>query len=245
MAVRVEERYAHGMFRETAEYYDLIYSFKDYAGEAAKIAARIRAERPDAQSILDVACGTAEHAKRLVRDIRVDGIDLEPRFVEIAREKVPSGRFEVADMRDFDLGRRYDVVQCLFSSIGYLPSGRDVVAALRCFREHLEPGGLILVEPWLTPEDFRDGHMGMVTAEGNGVKICRMSTSARNGDVSHLHFHYLIGSPERIEHREEIHALTLWTVEEMAAFFAEAGLAARFDPVGLFGRGLWIARATA
>jgi len=30
-------------------------------------------------------------------------------------------------MSDFDLGARYDVVLCLFSSIGYLPEGKRVV----------------------------------------------------------------------------------------------------------------------
>lgn len=48
----------------------------------------------------------------------VDGIDLDPEFVEIARRKLPRSLIEHADMVDFDLGRRYDVVVCLFSSIG-------------------------------------------------------------------------------------------------------------------------------
>lgn len=231
------------MFRETAEFYDLIYSFKDYRAEAAAIADRIRGEHPAARTILDVACGTGEHARHLAPLFDVDGIDLEPAFVRIARAKLPAGRFQVADMREFDLGRTYDVVQCLFSSIGYLLREEDVVSALACFRAHLAPGGIVLVEPWITPERFEPGHMGMVAAESENVKICRMNTSTREGRISWLHFHYLIGESGKIVHRTEDHALALWSVEEMLGFFVRAGLRVRHDPDGPNGRGLYFARS--
>jgi ubiquinone/menaquinone biosynthesis C-methylase UbiE len=66
------------MFALTAQYYDLIYTFKNYGEEVTKIRAAIRKEHPAARSILDVACGTAEHAKLLSTELAVDGIDLEP-----------------------------------------------------------------------------------------------------------------------------------------------------------------------
>jgi ubiquinone/menaquinone biosynthesis C-methylase UbiE len=122
------------MFSRTAPYYDLIYSFKDYAVEVAQIREIIRTENPDAHTILDVACGTGEHAKLLANDFAVDGIDLQPEFIEIVRSKIPTGHFSIADMRSFALDKKYDVVQCLFSSIGYLTQGDDVVHALRMFR---------------------------------------------------------------------------------------------------------------
>lgn len=234
--------YTRDVFRATADYYDRIYAFKDYAAEAARITARIRAEHLDARSILDVACGTAEHAKHLAAEFHVDGIDLEPRFVEIARDKVPEGRFEVADMRDFDLGRRYDVVQCLFSSIGYLTDPEGVVEALGCFRRHLAPGGVVLVEPWITPERFEAGHMGMTVVDDPDLKICRMNASSREDRISRLHFHYLIAAAGEIDHRTETHELALYTVEEMLGFFGRAGLEAKFDAEGLIGRGLYVAR---
>jgi trans-aconitate methyltransferase len=107
----------------------------------------IRKEHPAAHSIFDVACGTAEHAKLLSAEFAVDGIDLEPGFVEVARLKAPTGTFSVADMRRFELRKKYDVVQCLFSSIGYLTQGEDVIRALECFAQHLAKDGIIVVEP--------------------------------------------------------------------------------------------------
>ncbi len=229
------------MFSVTAEIYDAIYGFKDYAGEAMKIRQLIARERPGARTILDIACGTGEHARLLSPDFEVDGIDLEPKFVGIARAKNPAGNFSVADMRAFQLEKRYDVVQCLFSSIGYLLTPEDIIAALKCFRSHLAPGGVILVEPWLSPAAYKVGQLHMVTVDKPDLKVCRMNVSKREGDISILHFHYLIATNEGVRKAEEVHRLVLVPTEQMVSHFEAAGLRCAFDSVGLFDRGLFIA----
>jgi len=113
------------MFSESTELYDLIYSqFKDYPAEASALASLIRAEHPTARTVLDVACGTAEHARLLVEThgFDVDGLDLDPNFVRIARDKMTRGEVYEGDMTSFTLPRRYDVILCLFSAIGYVKS---------------------------------------------------------------------------------------------------------------------------
>ena len=231
------------MFSKTAQYYDLIYSFKDYEKEAGDIQALIKKEHPGAKSILDVACGTAEHAKYLAQDFQIGGIDLESEFVEIAQKKVPSGKFRQADMSDFSLPERYDVVQCLFSSIGYLLEGQQVVDALVCFKNHLNPDGIILVEPWFSPEQWNVGSPHMTTVDLPDLKICRMNISGLDGNISKIHFHYLIGTLDGVEHLTENHNLALYTVDQMLSFFEQAGLQVEYDPEGIFGRGLYVARA--
>ena len=83
------------MFSASAEYYDLIYStFKDYAGESARIDRLLREIHPSCRKVLDVACGTGEHIRCLAGlGFQVDGLDLDPAFLRIARQKHPSGRF--------------------------------------------------------------------------------------------------------------------------------------------------------
>jgi len=230
------------MFSKTAQYYDLLYSFKDYENEAQQIKNLIAQEYPAASSILDVACGTAEHAKHLSKTFQIDGIDMEPEFVEIAQSKVSSGKFWAVDMSDFDLGIQYDVIQCLFSSIGYLKQAEQVVDALACFKKHLNPEGVILIEPWFSPEQWNVGTPHMLAIDQPDLKICRMNTSGLEGRISKIHFHYLIGTPQGVEHLTEDHELALYTPDEMLSFFKEAGLAVRYDPEGIFGRGLYIAK---
>lgn len=121
-------------------------------------------------------------------------------------------------MTDFDLGRRYDAVLCLFSSIGYVRTLDNVERTLRRFREHVAEGG---------------------------VTVCRMSCSGRRGRLSAVDFHYLIGREEGIEHATETHEPGLFTREGLEARFAAAGFAAvAYDPEGLIGRGLFTARAS-
>jgi SAM-dependent methyltransferase len=231
------------VFKKTAKYYDAIYSFKDYGAEADRIRSLIERARPGAKSILDVACGTGEHARLLTREFAVDGIDLEPQFVAIAHSKIGRGNFSVADMRHFRLGKRYDVVLCLFSSIGYVLEEAGVVQTIRCFAEHLAEDGIVIVEPWLTPESWETGKPGLAPpVDRPDLKVCRVHVSDRRGDRSILNFHYLIATPAGVEHLEEQHELALYTNEQMLRCFHLAGLAASYESGGLSGRGLYIAR---
>src|SRR5688500_2836843 len=109
-------------YQEAAEFYDLLYAGeKDYQAEAQLIAELVRESNPDAKRLLDVGCGTGEHARALTSlGFEVDGVDLEPAFLEIARAKCPGARFTLGDMRTLALDQRYDAVLTLFSAIGYV-----------------------------------------------------------------------------------------------------------------------------
>jgi len=231
------------MFTESASFYDLIYStFKDYAAESAEIARRIRERRPGARVLLDAACGTGEHARALTAlGFGVDGIDLDPGFVRIAQEKNPTGRFVEADMSDFHLGRQYDAVLCLFSSIGYLTTLDRVTRALMCFREHLVPGGLVLVEPWFPPGMLDSNRVAKNTGEADGIRVVRTSRVQIDGRISRLLFDYEISDAAGTRHSSEVHELGLFTPPELTETFIKAGFSVDFDHVGLTDRGLYIA----
>lgn len=233
------------MFTEPAELYDAIYfTFKDYAAEAADIAQRIRAEHPRARTVLDVACGTGEHARLLAEKhgFEVDGVDLNAEFLRLARLKHPAGRFYEADMRAFDLPGRYDAVICMFSSIGYVKTLPELERALRNFRRHLAPNGIVMVEPWFPPEAVSVGHKSTRTAEANGVHVERVSTTDIDGRLFLLRFDYTIREGDRVRHTTELHELGLFTRDETLQAFAAAGLAARHEAPTPQNRGLYIAR---
>lgn len=231
------------MFSASAEFYDLIYStFKDYAAETAWLARALRELNPGCRSVLDVACGTGEHARLLAaQGFRVDGLDLDPAFLRIARRKHPAGRFVEADMSDFHLPDRYDAVLCLFSSIGYLRTLDRVRRALACFREHLAPGGVILIEPWFAPGGLDPTRVATNVAEAEGVRITRVSRVQVEGRLSRLLFEYEITDATGTRHAEEIHELGLFTPDELLAAFEQEGLDAAWDPKGLTDRGLFVA----
>ncbi len=233
---------ADDIFSKSALWYDAIYAWKDYRTEASKIVELVREYRPEANSILDVACGSGQHDRFLAEQFEVDGLDINQEFVRLAQERNRKGSYQVGDMTRFELGKTYDVVICLFSSIGYARTKAGLDSTLRCFRQHLNAGGVAIVEPWLTPERWNPGIVQMTTAESSGAKICRMTVGNRDGDDSVLLFHYLVGSAKGVNHFTEEHRLHLFTREEMNDAFAAAGFAVDYRNTGLIGRGLYIGR---
>jgi SAM-dependent methyltransferase len=236
------------VFSESAELYDAIYgTFKDYAAEAIVVAALVRAQLPSARTLLDVGCGTGEHVKHLRHQgFLADGLDIDGRLLEVARRKVPDAEFVEGDMSAFELTKRYDVVACLFSSIGYMQTTERVTAALRRFRRHLAPDGIVIVEPWFRPGVLWVGKGSTRKAETAGVRVERDSFTSVRGNLSTLTFDYRIEDSSGVRQAREIHELGLFTIDEMLESFAEAGLAATYDPVGMFdNRGLYVARVVA
>ncbi len=232
------------MYTESYKYYDRIYSkFKDYNSECDKILNLLKDKQPNARTILDVAVGTGEHARILSEkgDYIIDGVDIMPEMVEIARSKKQTGEFFVGDMTNFDLGRKYDIVMCLFSSIGYVRSLENVANTLNCLKRHINDDGIMLVEPWFTPEVARHGYFDCTMADENDIKIARMSHTEIDGRIHRIHFQYLVGTKDGIEHLTEVHEMGLFTKEEMLGSFAKVGLKVEYDEKGLFGRGLYIA----
>lgn len=230
------------MFDLSSKYYDVIYSFKNYEQEAQQVQDYIASQGKEYRTILDVACGTAEHTSFLKERYMIDGIDLNPEFVSIAKSKNPQGQYDVADMTQFRLGRKYDVILCLFSSIGYVKTLDLLVQTLVQFREHLNEEGIILVEPWFTPDVWTAGRVDTISTEHQGIHMCRMSYADRQGHISVMKFEYLFGSTSGIEHYTEEHHLGLFTVEETIHAFQEAGLDVQHDVQGITGRGMYLAR---
>lgn len=231
------------MYSQTAEYYDAIYSFKNYEGEAAHLMRLIHARAPGARTLLDVACGTGAHLRHLKEHFECVGLDLHEGLLRIARSKLPGVELHQGDMTHFDLGRKFDVVTCLFSAIGYALSFDRLAASLSSMSRHVNEGGMLIVEPWIFPEDFMDGHIGLTVFESDKLKISRMNSSSMEGDLCVMRFHYLIGRPgSGVGHFEETHELGMFSRSEYLQGFAAAGLEAEMiEGPEMSGRGLYLA----
>ncbi len=230
------------MFLESPELYDAIYHFKNYAHECEILRAVIAVAAPGARTILNVACGTGEHDKFLKQHYAVNGIDLNENYLRAARVKNPDGRYTHADMTDFDLAATYDAVTCLFSAIGYVCTVERLNRAVACMARHVKPSGVLIVEPWFTPDAWKPSHPFIHTGEIGPDKVCRMSLSGHEGNLSFIVMHYLRSTSSGIEHYSERLELGLFTREEMTRAFDAVNMDVRYDTEGLMGRGLYIAR---
>ena len=227
------------MFDKSAHLYDLAYSFKDYPGESAWVCNAIHARVPRARSLLDVACGTGKHLEHLRGEFDCQGLDLNPEFIELAQRRT-GVKVHRASLDSFDIDERFDAVVCLFSSIGY---ASDLPRAIGSMARHLNPGGILIVEPWLRPDQWVAGHVQVLDQEAGGMRLVRMTMGSVEGSQSILAMHYLVASSSGIEHLVEIHRLTLFTLAEYQSAFFASNLTFEFDQQGPIGRGALIGLA--
>lgn len=238
---------AREVYGRSADAYDLIYDGigKDYRAEAAEVAALVRERRPAARTLLDVACGTGAHLLHLQDTFAVEGVELSAHMADRARDRLPGVPVHEGDMRLFDLGRRFDAVTCLFSSIGYARTPEDLGRAVAAMTRHLEPGGVLVVDAWLTPDAWADGHVDAVAAMDEGRAVARTSRSYRMGRTSILDMTWVVTTPAGTDTFPERHELGLFTNDETRASLEGAGLV---DVVELAGavageRSRWVATA--
>jgi SAM-dependent methyltransferase len=236
-------------YGDMARWYDALYDAraKDYAAEAAGLLTVAAELALHPTSVLDVACGTGRHLQALegrVEDLA--GVDGSEAMLAIAARRLGSEvALTAADFTAFDLGRTFDLVTCLFSSIGHVDDGAALDAAIGAMARHVAPGGLLLVEPWLTPDRARDGVVDLVTATTDEGVVARAVSSSKHDDDVTLHFAWAVATPSGAATAEEVLRMPLFTADRYLEPVAAAGLVGQWrDEVPALGagRGLLIGR---
>jgi SAM-dependent methyltransferase len=166
------------MFRKSQRFYDAVYAWKDYSSEVDRLDRIIRERHSSARTLLDVACGTGKHLELLRHRYRVEGLDLDPEMLAIAGRRLgPDVPLHAGDLAGFDLGRQFDVVTCLFSSIAYARMADRLGAAIGSMARHVAPDGLLIVEPFFSPAQWEPGHLDSTVVEEPDLKVVRMVLS--------------------------------------------------------------------
>ncbi|MCB9817595.1 class I SAM-dependent methyltransferase [Candidatus Nomurabacteria bacterium] len=244
MAQKQPTEEAESYTKMTADVYDAIYSRKNYKAEAEALKDLIDKYKKSAgNELLDVACGTGLHLPYLVSDFDITGVDLSSEQLKAAKNRLPELQFIQGDMREFELGRQYDVVTCLFSSIGYVHPYEELVTAIGNMSNHVKPGGVLIIEPWLQPGVFdpnKPPHTETGELPEKGVKVTRTGTNSLEGNISILNLYNVVESPSGTYEFTEEHRLAMYSVDELAQAFQEAGLNMTWLDQGLSSRGLCV-----
>jgi SAM-dependent methyltransferase len=150
----------------------------------------------------------------------------------------------VADFTDFDVGRRFDVVTCMFSSIGYAHTPQRLDDAVAAMSRHLEPEGVLVVEPWLLPAMIEPPFLRSITAESDGTIVVRTTRHLNDWEedgFNDMEFAYLVTTAAGSEFFTERHVMGVFAPDRYVAAAERAGLEAEFleDRTDL-GRGLLV-----
>jgi SAM-dependent methyltransferase len=103
--------------------------------------------------ILELGCGTGRVLLPLARQgYQITGVDLSLPMLEVARGKVAAEdlservTFSQQDMRELELGDRFNLAFAAINSFMHLLNTDDQLAALARIRHHLNPGGLLILD---------------------------------------------------------------------------------------------------
>jgi SAM-dependent methyltransferase len=144
-----------------SQYYDLLYSDKDYIGEVNYVDSLIKASSQDAKTLLDMGCGTGKHAELLCeKGYKVHGIDLSEEMLKIAQTR-RVGRedrltFSQSNITELQLYKKFDVVISLFHVISYQNSNSELIKAFEVACEHLNDAGVFIFDFWYGPAVLTD-----------------------------------------------------------------------------------------
>lgn len=217
-----------------AKVYDAIYRSKDYDGEVDLIE-RILARHGllGSRRLLDLGCGTGAHAVRLAqRSHAVVGVDRSAEMLMQARAKLAVGtsavEFRQADIRDFDLGQRFDAVLMMFTVLGYQLTEADLMEALASVRRHLDPGGLFIFDVWHGPAVLAErlGERG-VSVEDGSARISRKTQASldHTRQLCHVTFDLeRVDGAGRAEKWQEQHVVRYYFDHELELALTRSGL---------------------
>ncbi|MCK9224198.1 MAG: methyltransferase domain-containing protein [Candidatus Muirbacterium halophilum] len=217
-----------------SQYYDLLYSDKDYSSEVEYIYNIIKANKPDAKTLLDMGCGTGRHASLLCdKGYIVHGIDLSKDMLEIAETR-RSGRedrlsFSHSNIQELSLNKKFDIVVSLFHVMSYQNSNDELIKAFEVAKSHLDDDGIFVFDFWYGPAVLTDLPTTRVKRlENDSIKVTRLAEPFLHARENIVDVNYDIFIEDKktkeIVEKKELHKMRYFFDTELELICKQAGL---------------------
>jgi SAM-dependent methyltransferase len=173
----------------------------------------IKEYKPDAESILDLGCGTGRHAKLLFeKGYVVCGVDRSEDMLSVAMQNPANASliFKQGDVRSVRLNRSFDVVVSLFHVMSYQTSNDDLIQSFATAYEHLNSGGVFIFDFWYGPAVLTDRPTVRIKRlEDENVEVTRLAEPVlhANENIVDVNYHVLIRNKKdgHVEELKETH----------------------------------------
>jgi SAM-dependent methyltransferase len=157
-----------------AEYYDVLDgSFIPYDAAAKRISDTLKLKKAH---ILDMAAGTGSFTVALKKlGHKVEGMDLSPGMIKVAKRKAPQIKFSKHDMRK-PLKGQYDLITCMFNAVGHL-TPMELEQTLQAFHNRTRYVVFDIFNYDFMDKNFREYPFIDRVHEEDGLKIARFNSN--------------------------------------------------------------------
>lgn len=224
------------IFKEYAQYYDLLYRDKDYNSEVEYIHGLIQKYAPGAKSVLNLGCGSGRHDRGLAdRDYSVTGVDSSEQMIETALASSQGNHnleYVTADLRSLDISKQFDIVTSLFHVMSYQINNNDLISAFTTAFNHVKPGGLFIFDFWHGPGVLTDRPtVRLKELEDSSIHVTRIATPVMHSSENLVDVNYLVLIKDKnsgcTREMKETHIMRYLFIPELQFMLSSVG----FTPV--------------
>lgn len=215
------------LYKKYAKYYDIFYSQKNYDSEVEFIESIAKNFKVKGKEILDMACGTGNHAQRLAKDgFIVTCVDINSDMLKIAKKKVKNAKFVNGSMQSFKSKRKYDIITCLFSAMSYNKNKSELNQTLLNFYNLLNKGGVVIFDITLFKNIEERYPAYLATFSEDNLQIGMVSQwrqSKENPDIFNVNFLILVKEKGKVDFEIDEHELRRFTIEDVRSAMKTIG----------------------
>ena len=210
----------------SGDYYNLFYKDKDYQLEAKYIHKKIQEYKLNANSILELGCGTGKHAINLAKyGYKILGIDKSLSMLE-KTIKAKNLEFQKGDIKELKLKNKFDCVISLFHVMSYQITNESLISVFKTAFNNLKKDGLFLFDFWFAPAVIHQKPMvrkKTISTENN--TICRIAEPELILDRNQVNVKYTYldfdHSTKNFKKINELHQMRYFSIPELE-FLANA-----------------------
>lgn len=205
--------------------YDHLMDHIDYKNITDYIVKIFKIYNLNPETILDLACGTGTITTELYRKgFRMIGTDISCDMLEVASSKSNNQILYLCqDMRNLELNNKVDAVICMFDSLNYITSYRDIKNIFKKVSAYLNDNGLFIFD--MNTEYKLSQILGRNTytySDDKTTYIWENEYNKRN-KICNFYLTFFVKENELYRKYEEQHSEKGYSIDEIEYALSDAG----------------------
>ena len=211
--------------KKLAKYTDVSYSTKNYLRESKFILQVAKRLKIKGKTIIDVSCGSGNHSKVFASSgYLVYGVDLNKDMLVLVRKNLGSKiKLYKQDMRKLNVPVKADILVCLYNSINYNLSYKELKTTLIKFYSHLKPGGIVIFDTSFTKSNWKESHLSNQMYKVDDADVVRINKSISKENIATVYITYIIHKGAKKSIIETNNTVMLFDPKKVLAIMKQIG----------------------